>query len=185
MILFYVYVKFLRRCNYARNRRNDHFAMKSFSPAVARRSSYLTRGKNGRDGGAINNPFPYARLCHQVTLVRDITFSQLPRLFFSPSLPPFLPPSGFDHARFHFTTATKTIRQKKRGGRTERSIRLSEWRVRLYRVAFITSGSRVHESCGGDAGAFVGGGKKKNTGVWVRVRRRQEGNGHGRESRVR
>lgn len=37
--------------------------------------------------------------------------------------------------------------------------------MRLYRVAFITSGSRVYESCGGDAVAFVGGGKKKYGGV--------------------
>jgi len=37
--------------------------------------------------------------------------------------------------------------------------------VRLYRAAFITSGSRVHESCGGVRGWWM----RKNTRVWVDV----------------
>lgn len=75
----------------------------------------MTRGKNG---GAINNLFPYGAPLSP----GDNRFAISPSrgchaCFFS--LPPSLPPLGFDRARFHFTTATKTIRQKKKeeGGR--------------------------------------------------------------------
>lgn len=92
--------------------------MKSFSPVVARRFSCLTRGKNDRDGGAINNPFPYARLCHQVTIARDITFSQLPCLFFS--LPPSL---GIRSRSIPFHDCDKDDSSKKRGeGEKEKTV---------------------------------------------------------------
>jgi len=93
--------------------------MKSFSPVVAHHSSCLTREKNGCDGSAINNSFPYARLCHQVTIASRYHLFAVAALVFSSSLPSILP-LGFDRARFHFMVATKTIRQKRSEGEKER-----------------------------------------------------------------
>lgn len=132
--------------------------------AAARRSSCLTCGKNGRDGDAINNPFPYLRLCHQVTIARDITFSQLPYLFFLLSL------LRDSIALDSISVATKTIRQKKevKERRKGPSGRPARARARTNdECAFIGPHlSRAVLMCTSRAVAFAGGGRKKY-GVWV------------------